>query len=192
MSDLNTPWISTTLASAAQRARLLVNGVAGPLSVRQRALAEDILRDIEHVHERVAAECRPVAPEPETFRLGDLVRDACNTVQFIAHRKRLTLDPMGLAAGDCVADFGIVQAYLKEALKAAANAAVEGSRIYVEVARCSDRLVVDISAPDWDPRLPPSPAAGSGVACLLLTTASGRRLLISVPAQDVQATAAEG
>lgn len=175
--------LAATLAGGAQRARLLVNGVAGPLTERQRSLAMDILRDLEQLCEAAGAATANMKIEPEVFSLGQVTLDVVGAFRFIAHRKQLALTLTGANGHtDCLADLGIVRATLTDAINAAVTAAPSGARVSVEIARSADRLAVDVSAPGWDPRLPPAPPAGSGAALSVLRTASGARLVLSVPA----------
>lgn len=175
--------LAGSLASAAQRARLLVNGVAGPLTDRQRSLANDILRELDGLCEAAGAATANLKIDTQTFSLGGIAADVVGSFRFIAHRKQLALTLTGSNAHtDCTADAGIVRSALVEAVGAAVTAAPSGARVSIEIARSADRLAVDISAPGWDPRLPPAPPAGSGAALSVLRTASGARLVLSVPA----------
>jgi signal transduction histidine kinase len=175
--------LTATLANAAQRARLLVNGVAGPLTDRQRALASDVLRDVEQLCDAAGAASAHLRVEPEVFSLATLVADVVGTFRFVAHRKQLALTLLGAhGVVDCFADTGIVRTILVDAIGAAVTAAPSGARVSVEMARSGDRIAVDIGAPGWDPRLPPAPPAGSGAALSVLRTAGGARLVVSVPA----------
>lgn len=175
--------LAGTLAAAAQRARLLVNGVAGPLTERQRSLAADVLRDLEQLCESAGAASAGQAVETEAFSLGALALDAVGAFRFIAHRKQLALTLTGASGRtDCLADRTVVREALIESVAAAVAAAPSGARVSVEIARSADRLAIDISAPGWDPPLPPAPPAGSGAAMSVLRTASGSRLVLSVPA----------
>ncbi len=174
--------LTATLASAAQRARLLVNGVAGPLTERQRALAGDILRDVEQLCDAAGAASARLRVEPEIFSLSSVAADVVSAFRFVAHRKQLALTLLGAhTTSECLADAEVVRTTLVDAIGTAVNAALPGSRVSVEIARSADRLVVDISAPGWDPRLPPAPPAGSGCALSVLRTAGGARLVLSVP-----------
>lgn len=174
---------AATLAGGAQRARLLLNGVAGPLSDRQRTLAMDLLRDLELLCEAAGVGGTPVKLEAERFELGPMAADVIGSFRFVAHRKQLAVTLTGAGGhSQCLADPGVVRTALVEAIGAAIAAAPSGARVAVEVARSADRLAVDISAPGWDPRLPPAPPAGSGAALSVLRTASGARLVLSVPA----------
>ncbi len=175
--------LTATLANTAQRARLLVNGVAGPLTDRQRALALDILRDVEQLTDAAGAASAHLRVEPEVFSLTSLVADVVGAFRFAAHRKQLALTLLGAHGGiDCLADMNVVRSTLVDAIGAAVTAAPAGARVSVEMARSSDRVAVDVGAPGWDPRLPPAPPAGSGAAVSVLRTASGARLVLSVPA----------
>ncbi len=172
-----------TLAGGAQRARLLVNGVAGPLSERQRALALDLLRDLEQMCDQAGVGASQERIEAETFELGTMAADVIGSFRFVAHRKQLALTLTGASGHtQCVADPVVVREALKDAVGAAVAATPSGARVAVEIARSADRLAVDISAPGWDPRLPPAPPAGAGAALSVLRTASGARLVLSVPA----------
>lgn len=174
--------LAATLSGSAQRARLLVNGVAGPLTDRQRALALDLLRDLEQLCDAAGAASAHLKVEPEAFSLGTLVSDVVGSFRFVAHRKQLALTLTGSqGVTDCLADRNVVRHTLTEAIGAAVTAAPSGSRVAVELARSADRLAIDVSAPGWDPRLPPAPPAGSGAALSVLRTASGARLVLSVP-----------
>lgn len=175
--------LNATLANAAQRARLLVNGVAGPLSERQRALASDILRDVEMLCDAAGAASAHLRVEPETFSLASVVADVVGSFRFVAHRKQLALTLLGAhGATECLADLTVVRSALIQAISAAVSATPAGARVSVEVSRSADRLAVDVSAPGWDPRLPPSPPTGSGAAVSVMRTAAGARLVLSVPA----------
>ncbi len=174
---------AATLAGGAQRARLLVNGVAGPLSERQRALALDLLRDLEQLCDAAGVGGLNQRVEAETFELGTMAADVIGSFRFVAHRKQLALTLTGASGHtQCTADPLVVREAMLEAVGAAVAAAPSGARVSVEIARSADRLAVDISAPGWDPRLPPAPPAGSGAALSVLRTASGARLVLSVPA----------
>jgi signal transduction histidine kinase len=121
--------------------------------------------------------------EPEVFSLGAVTLDVVGAFRFIAHRKQLALTLTGASGHtDCLADPTIVRSTLTDAIGAAVQAAPSGARVSVEIARSADRLAIDVSAPGWDPRLPPAPPAGSGAALSVLRTASGARLVLSVPA----------
>lgn len=174
---------ASALAGGAQRARLLVNGVAGPLSERQRALAMDILRDLEQLCDEAGSASQSVAVNPEPFDLGALCADVVGAWRFVAHRKQLALTLLG-SSGHCIciADSSVVRDTLTESIGTALAAAAPGIRVAVEITRSADRLAVDISAPGWNPRLPAPPPAGSGAALSVLRTASGARLVLSVPA----------
>ena len=175
--------IVATLAGTSQRTRLLVNGVAGPLTERQRALALDILRDLEILADAAGAAVAAIEVDSKVFALGPLVNDVVGAYRFIAHRKQLALTLIGgRNESECNADPNILRAVLNEAIGHATNACPTGGKVSVEVCRSSDRMAVDISAPGWDPRLPPAPAAGSGLAVSVLRTASGARLVVSMPA----------
>jgi signal transduction histidine kinase len=124
-----------------------------------------------------------VSREPEVFSLTALLADVVGAFRFAAHRKQLALTLLGAhGAIDCLADMNVVRSTLVDAIGAAVTAAPAGARVSVEMARSSDRVAVDVGAPGWDPRLPPAPPAGSGVAVSVLRTASGARLVLSVPA----------
>lgn len=182
-TGLDTARIAGTLAAAAQRVRLLVNGVAGPLTERQRSLANDLLKDLEQLCDVAGAASANVRIEPEAFSFGTLAADVVGSYRFIAHRKQLALTLAGgIGPTEAVADVGVVRGVLAEAIGAAVSAAPSGSRVSVEIARSADRLAADISAPGWDPRLPPAPPVGSGAAVSVLRTATGARLVLSVPA----------
>lgn len=174
---------ASSLAGGAQRARLLVNGVAGPLSERQRALAMDILHDLEQLYEQAGSATRAQLVQPEPFDLGAMCADVVGAYRFVAHRKQLAVTLLG-SNGHCicVADADVVREALSDAVGAALMAAAPGIRVSVELTRSADRLAVDVSAPGWNPRLPPAPPAGSGAALSVLRTASGARLVLSVPA----------
>lgn len=175
--------LSALLAGGAQRARLLVNGVAGPLSERQRLLAMDILRDLERLCDEAQAARASVSAQPERFELAALAKEVLEAFRFMANRKQLILTLGGIKGHSlCLAARGVVRQTLVDALGAALQAASSGGRVLVEIVRSADRLALDISAPGWDPRLPPAPAPGSGAALSVLRTASGARLVLSVPA----------
>lgn len=174
--------LSSTLSAGAQRARLLVSGVAGPLSDRQRALALDLLRDLEQLCDAAGAAAASLKVEPRPFDLATQLRDVVGSFRFLANRRQLTMTLTGVhQAAECVADPDVVRTTLIDGIGLAVSAAPSGGRVLVELARSADRLAVDISAPGWDPRLPPAPAAGSGAALSVLRTASGARLVLSVP-----------
>ena len=178
---IDLPRLSSTLAAGAQRARLLVSGVAGPLSDRQRSLALDLLRDLEQLCDAAGLAARPTRIEPETIELAPLVADVIGSLRFVAHRRHLLVALLGGSLPThCHADPEVVRATLSDALGAALLAAPGGGRVTVEIARSADRLAVDVSAPGWDPRLPPAPPSGSGIAVSVLRTASGARLVLSV------------
>lgn len=174
---------ASALAGGAQRARLLVNGVAGPLSERQRALAMDILHDLEELYDQAGSATRALSVQTEPFDLGGMCADVVGAFRFVAHRKQLAVTLLG-SSGHCicVADPNVVRECLTEAIGAALHAAAPGVRVAVEITRSTDRLAVDVSAPGWNPRLPPAPPAGAGAALSVLRTASGARLVLSVPA----------
>jgi signal transduction histidine kinase len=112
--------LTATLAGGAQRARLLVNGVAGPLSDRQRSLAMDILRDLEQLCEVAGAASAALKVDPEVFSLSALVTEVVGAFRFVAHRKQLALTLLGTTAhADCLADVSIVRSTLTDAIGAA-------------------------------------------------------------------------
>lgn len=173
--------IASLVAGGAQRARLLVSGVAGPLSDRQKMLAMDLLRDLEQLCDATGNGDAQV--EPQAFDLGAVAGDVVGAFRFVAHRKQLALTLTGASLhAECLADPEVVRTALIEAVGAAVTAAPVGSRVAVEIARSADRLAVDVSAPGWEPQLPPAPPPGSGAALSVLRTASGARLVLSVPA----------
>lgn len=175
--------MASTLAGGAQRARLLVNGVAGPLSERQRALAMDLLRDLEELCDAAGAAREAEMVQPETFDLGSMCADVVGSFRFVAHRKQLAITLLGSNGHTtCTADPDVVRQALLDGIGAALQAAAPGTRVSVEIVRSADRLAVDVSAPGWSPRLPPAPPAGSGAALSVLRTASGARLVLSVAA----------
>jgi len=174
--------LQSLLAGGAQRARLLLSGGAGPLNDRQRLLTTDLLRDLERLCEATGAAMGPPG-DPEVFDIGAAAADVVGALRFMAHRKQLALTLTG-AGGRCegVAVHDVVHSALLDIIGAAVAAAPGGSRVAVELARSADRIAVDVSAPGWEPHLPPPPPPGSGVALSVLRTASGARLVLSVPA----------
>jgi signal transduction histidine kinase len=171
---------AAALAGALQRARLLASGIAGPVTDRQRSLLTELVRDLELLGD---AEGSARRIEVETFALDGAVCDVVGRLRFAAHRKRLTVSFFhGREPSLCVADPSVVRTLLADALGAAVALAPSGGKVFVELARSADRLVCDVSAPGWEPRLPPVPPAGSGAALSVLRGTGGARLVLSVPA----------
>jgi len=171
----------TTLAGGAQRARLLLSGVAGPLTDRQRALTADLLRDLEQLTDVAGLSGLPPRVEPQPFDLAPLVGEVTGSQRFVARRRQLILMLIGhTQPAPAFADPAVVRVALAEALGAAMASAPSGGRLVVELIRAPDRHAVDISATSWEPRLPPAPPSGSGVVLSVLRTAAGARLVLSV------------
>jgi signal transduction histidine kinase len=178
---LDAPGRMAALAGALQRARLLSSGIAGPVSERQRTLLAELVRELEQVTDGDGAGVRRI--EVETFALDGAVSEVVARLRFVAHRKRLTVSFFhGKEPSMCVADPSIVRSLLDDALGSAVALAPSGGKVFVELARSADRLVCDVSAPGWEPRLPPMPPAGSGAALSVLRGTGGARLVLSVPA----------
>lgn len=171
------------LAAAQQRARLLVNGVAGPLSERQRALALDLLHDLEFIHTHFQGQYTPEPVERSVFVLGEMAKEVVSAYRFVARRKQLAITLLGHNAHTMVnASRAETERNLHQAVKAAVEAAAPGTRVGVEISRSMDRFALDVSTTGWNPRLPPAPPAGSGLAISILRTASGARLVLSAEA----------
>ncbi|MFM2153119.1 MAG: hypothetical protein RL199_1554 [Pseudomonadota bacterium] len=178
---LDGPKRTAALTGALQRARLVLSGIAGPLSERQRTLLVELVHELERVTEGEGAGARRI--EVETFALDQAVSEVVARLRFVTHRRRLTVSFFhGREPALCVADAAVVRSLLTDALGAAVALAPSGGKVFVELARSADRLVCDLSAPGWEPRLPPVPPAGSGAALSVLRGTGGARLVLSVPA----------
>ncbi len=181
--------LSGLVGDASHRVRALASGSLGALNERQKAAMIELLRLIVHVEELTSRSALPHRIEPEPFDLGTLAADVAGSLRFVAHRRHVTVvvSGQGLPAG-CRADPAVARHLLAEALASAIALTPSGSRVHVDLARSGDRLTLDLSAPGWEPALPPAPPHGCGVASSVLRTAAGSRLVFSVPACDAAAS----
>ena len=162
------------MAVALAMARRLLSGEEGQLAPRPRAAVVGLvaLLDVR------APGDRPVETNDE-FDLAELARDLALEQRFAARARRLVLEVRGGAA-PVRCDPKAARGTLGASLAAAMRGAPEGARVLVEIRRQGRQVEAELSAPGWEPGA--APAAAQSTACRLLRTASGARLLITLPA----------
>lgn len=173
------------LTATAQRLKLLNNGVAGPLTDRQRTLSKDIESSVLELLQKAKDQVGEISNELSTFDLGRLVLDIAQRYSFLANARQISISVTGAHSGVCVrAVKPVSERVIANSLDNAVRMAPSGGRVLVELCRSAERMAIDISAAGWSPVMPPSPSDGSGAALSCLRTASGARLVISFPVAE--------
>lgn len=176
--------VAAILAGAAQRTRLLVNGVAGNLTDRQRALSMDILKDIEALTDLVENEFIVPKPVLSEFDAGQVCADLIGEMRFAAHARQLAITLLGSNANNrfVYADLEAFKKLFRDGVRGAVSGANSGTRVSVELVRSADRIAIDVSAPGWNPQLPIA-VKDSNISISVLRMASGSRLVLSMYAK---------
>ena len=177
--------LSGLVADASHRVRTLAAGSLGTLNERQKAATVELLRLIVHIEELTSKSALPHRIEQQQFDLGALAADVAGSLRFVAHRRHVAVVLTGQnTATACRADPAVLRHLLAEALASAIGLTPGGSRVHLDLARSGDRLTLDLSAPGWEPSLPPAPPHGCGLASSVLRTAAGSRLVLSVAVSE--------